>query len=495
MGSIGVTGAPGSPGADGLACWDQNANGLCDVGTEDKDNSGTCTVDDCLGATGLVGADGLPCWDLNANASCDLGTEDINTNGVCDVGDCSATANQFIVNGTSQQTGNFNITGNGTADNFTWAGLSTGARLVLNGNVPLLTLLAPQHGDGATNQVLRVRSSTNSAPATSTVFFVDDNGGFVASGQIGFGSIPASGAGWRMMWYPYKVAFRAGYADAGGQFDDAKIGFYSWAGGALSSAPGNYAFAMGNQNMAEAQCGIAMGSGNNVYGNATDGFATCGTALGLNNAVKDQAGVTLGQNNWSDGDAAVAIGYRTTADADYSMAMGYRASTNGHTGAKVFGDASTTDSIEAVANNEFAVRAAGGFRFRTNATLTTGCNLPAGSGVFSCASSRDFKENFKNVNEDEVLDKLAALPLTTWNYKDDPKKTAHLGPMAQDFYSSYRLGENDTSIGVQDLAGVALAATKALNRRTEEVKALREEVAEMKKELERLKRIVDKQKQ
>ncbi|HET7462502.1 MAG TPA: hypothetical protein VFJ82_14710, partial [Longimicrobium sp.] len=159
---------------------------------------------------------------------------------------------------------------------------------------------------------------------------VDSAGGFLAMGQIGIGIIPASGAGWRMMWHPFKVAFRAGYADAGGQFDDAKIGFYSWAGGALSAAPGNYAFAMGNQNLAEAQCSVAIGSGNNVYGNATDGFATCGVALGLNNTVKDQAGVALGQNSWSDGDAAVALGYRATADADYSMAFGYRASTNGH---------------------------------------------------------------------------------------------------------------------------------------------------------------------
>ena len=38
------------------------------------------------------------------------------------------------------------------------------------------------------------------------------------------------------MWHPAKVAFRAGYADAGGQFDEANIGYYSWAGGALSRA-------------------------------------------------------------------------------------------------------------------------------------------------------------------------------------------------------------------------------------------------------------------
>jgi hypothetical protein len=302
-------------------------------------------------------------------------------------------------------------------------------------------------------------------------FRVDSAGGVVALGQIGLGIIPASGAGWRMMWYPFKTAFRAGYADAGGQFDDSKIGFYSWAGGALSSAAGNYAFAMGNQNLAEAQCSVAIGSGNNVFGNATDGFATCGVALGLNNDVKDQAGVTLGQNNWSDGDAAVAIGYNTTADADYSMAFGYRASTNGHTGAKVFGDASTTDSIEAVANNEFAVRAAGGFRFRTNATLTTGCNLPAGSGVFSCASSRTLKENFAGVDGEALLARIRGIPVTTWNYVSEGQQVRHLGPFAEDFRAGFGLGVDDRSIGLLDIAGVNFAGIKALEQRTTEQRA------------------------
>ncbi|HET7232594.1 MAG TPA: tail fiber domain-containing protein [Longimicrobium sp.] len=317
-------------------------------------------------------------------------------------------------------------------------------------------------------------------------FRVDSAGGMVALGQIGIGIIPATGAGWRMMWYPFKVAFRAGYADAGGQFDDAKIGFYSWAGGALSAAPGNYAFAMGNQNLAEAQCSVALGSGNNVYGNASDGFATCGIGLGLNNKVHDQAGVALGQNNNSDGDAAFALGYTSTADADYSMAFGYRASTNGHTGAKVFGDASTTDSIEAVANNEFAVRAAGGFRFRTNATLTTGCNLPAGSGVFSCASSRALKDHFVAVDGEDLLARLRQVPVNRWSYLAEGAQVRHLGPFAEDFRAAFGLGVDDISIGLLDIDGVNFAAAKALDARTtaqgEQIRALQAENAQLREQ-------------
>jgi len=351
------------------------------------------------------------------------------------------------------------------------------ARMTLLAAAAAVSLAGPAAAQS--DILLRLRSGS----PLGDRFRVDSAGGLVALGQIGFGIIPASGAGWRMMWYPYKVAFRAGYADAGGQFDDAKIGFYSWAGGALSAAPGNYAFAMGNQNLAEAQCAVAIGSGNNVFGNASDGFATCGVALGLNNDVKDQAGVTLGQNNWSDGDAAVAIGYTTTADADYSMAFGYRASTNGHTGAKVFGDASTTDSIEAVANNEFAVRAAGGYRFRTNATLTTGCNLPAGSGVFSCASSRTLKENFLGIDGEDVLARMRGIPVTTWNYVSEGSQSRHLGPIAEDFFAAFGLGTDSRAIGLLDIDGVNFAAAKALEERTRqqrtEIDALNRQVTEL----------------
>ena len=321
-------------------------------------------------------------------------------------------------------------------------------------------------------------------------FRVDSAGGFVALGQIGYGAIPASGAGWRMMWHPQKVAFRAGYADVGGQFDESNIGYYSWAGGALSTAAGIYSFAMGNQNTVhkDSQCGMALGSGNKV-GNAT-GFATCGLALGLNNDVYDHAGVAIGQNNWSDGDAAVAIGYTSTADADYSMAFGYRASTNGKTGAKVFGDASTTDSIEAVANNEFAVRAAGGYRFRTNATLTTGCNLPAGSGIFSCSSSRTLKELFEGVDSDEILRGIRGVPVNRWSYTAEGTHVRHIGPFAEDFHAAFGVGVDNKSIGLLDIDGVNFAGIKALDeratRQAAEIEALRARNAELEARLARL---------
>ena len=233
---------------------------------------------------------------------------------------------------------------------------------------------------------------------------------------------------------------------------------------------------MGNQNTVEssAQCGMALGSNNRIHGSGGN-IGTCGVAMGLSNNVLDHAGVAIGQLGWSDGDAAVAIGYRTTADADYSMAFGYRASTNGRSGAKVFGDASTTDSIEAVANNEFAVRAAGGFRFRSNATLTNGCNIAAGGASMSCASSMTLKENFVDVDGDDVLARMRRIPVNTWNYTDEGRQSRHMGPFAEDFWREFGLGAEPLAIGHLDIDGVNFAGIKALDTRT---LALQAQVAE-----------------
>lgn len=332
-----------------------------------------------------------------------------------------------------------------------------------------MSVVTPATLQAQSDILLRLRSGS---PVGDRVR-IDSAGGFLALGTIGVGIIPASGAGYRMMWHPQKVAFRAGYADAGLQMDESNIGYYSWAGGALNTAKGNYSFAMGNANLAEADCGIALGSANRVFGNATDGFATCGVAMGINNRVRDNAGVAMGQGNNSRGDAAFALGYFSTANADYSMAFGYRASTAGFVGAKVFGDASIADSILAIANNEFAVRAAGGFRFRTTANLVNGCNIPAGGTTITCTSSRTTKTNFGQIGGEDVLSRIATMPIMTWSFIEEPGNVKHVGPFAEDFYAAFGLGSDDKAIAIQDVGGINMLAIQALERRTTELAAAR----------------------
>ncbi|HEY0020602.1 MAG TPA: tail fiber domain-containing protein, partial [Longimicrobium sp.] len=138
---------------------------------------------------------------------------------------------------------------------------------------------------------------------------------------------------------------------------------------------------------------------------------------------------------------------------------------------KVFGDASTTDSIEAVANNEFAVRAAGGFRFRSNATLTNGCNIAAGGAAITCASSRTLKENFLDVDGDDVLSRMRRIPVNTWNYTDEGRQSRHMGPFAEDFWREFGLGTEPLAIGHLDIDGVNFAGVKALDERTLEMRS------------------------
>ena len=65
-------------------------------------------------------------------------------------------------------------------------------------------------------------------------------------------------------------------------------------------------------------------------------------------------------------------------------------------------------------------------------------------------SDRNVKENFSALNAQSVLDRVAALPITRWNFIQDPA-TAHIGPMAQDFRAAFGVGEDDKHIAVVDM--------------------------------------------
>jgi hypothetical protein len=71
----------------------------------------------------------------------------------------------------------------------------------------------------------------------------------------------------------------------------------------------------------------------------------------------------------------------------------------------------------------------------------------------------------------EILEKLAALPISTWNYKSDPPSVRHLGPMAQDFMAAFGLGDDDKVINTVDANGVVMVAIQALYRRIEALEA------------------------
>jgi hypothetical protein len=90
------------------------------------------------------------------------------------------------------------------------------------------------------------------------------------------------------------------------------------------------------------------------------------------------------------------------------------------------------------------------------------------------------KENFTRVDPDDILKRLERMEVTTWNYRAQDDAVRHIGPMAQDFYESFRVGEDNRHITSSDADGVALAAIQALHGH---VKALESENADLKVKL------------
>ena len=109
----------------------------------------------------------------------------------------------------------------------------------------------------------------------------------------------------------------------------------------------------------------------------------------------------------------------------------------------------------------FVARAPGGVRFLTSSSNTGGAELPAGATAWAPLSYRNAKTGITAVDPQEVLHKVAELPVTAWQYKHDPKRR-YIGPMAQDFHATFGLGHDDKHISTLDTDGVALAALQAL---------------------------------
>jgi hypothetical protein len=129
---------------------------------------------------------------------------------------------------------------------------------------------------------------------------------------------------------------------------------------------------------------------------------------------------------------------------------------------------------------------------------TDRCCAPAVICAGTCmtgVSDRNMKRDFAPVNDDEVLKAVDALPITSWSYKDDGTKARHIGPMAQDFMSTFHVGSNDKTILQVDGDGVSLAAIKALSQRLKDLEtrneSLEAQVSDLRARLSRSRRGVE----
>ncbi len=276
-----------------------------------------------------------------------------------------------------------------------------------------------------------------------------------------------------------------------------------------------------------------------VGGSANTASGPWSTAMGRHTTASGFWSTAMGRDSRATGDNSIALGYNTTASGFFSTAMGsYARALHNHSFVWADGTAALFDST---APFQFSVRAGGGLRLSDETTLNFGNNTgqkinlhstqhglgvqpsttyfrssgrfswfrdgvhsdtqndPGVGGVvamtltssgltvngtFVSSSDRNVKEHFEPVNARDVLQKVAALPLSRWNYKDDPSQT-HIGPMAQDFHAAFTVGPDDKHIATVDADGVALAAIQGLND------IVREKDVKMRELEQRLKNLED----
>jgi trimeric autotransporter adhesin len=88
------------------------------------------------------------------------------------------------------------------------------------------------------------------------------------------------------------------------------------------------------------------------------------------------------------------------------------------------------------------------------------------AGSVNPPSDRNVKQDFSAVDPEAILARVAALPIRTWSYTNEPA-VRHIGPVAQDFHAAFGVGSDDTTIATVDADGVALAAIQGLHQKVE----------------------------
>ncbi len=157
--------------------------------------------------------------------------------------------------------------------------------------------------------------------------------------------LTTAGAGTRLIWYPKKSAFRAGYVD-GDQWDDVNIGDRSVAMG-YSTKAGDYSLALGYKSVASSFStsigdsnnitsggGIAIGKNNTVGNNAVvlgsdNNAGTSSMVIGSQNITTGSASIAIGSFNQPSGNDSIAIGWETKPLANHAITFGYRTQSDG----------------------------------------------------------------------------------------------------------------------------------------------------------------------
>ena len=269
--------------------------------------------------------------------------------------------------------------------------------------------------------------------ADAGAFEVGGTDGVLFSGIHDSGTLPVEGSGTRMIWYPRKSAFRAGWV-GGTQWDDANIGHYSMAlgyntlasnssstalgysttaSGANSMAVGRYATAGGANSMAVGDHTTASGRDAIAMGNGTVASYFRSTAMGYRTVASSIASTAMGDSTKASGITSTAMGYYTNASGEYSTAMGNNTTASGITSTAMGwstmanGNYSTAMGLGTTASDWYAT--AMGYRSAGRSTYTVAIGnsakaIHAGSIVIAANSSGTYSDSiFTGGNEQMVF--------------------------------------------------------------------------------------------
>ena len=330
-------------------------------------------------------------------------------------------------------------------------------------------------------------------------FRIDNDGSILAVGDYTGGintTSPAEGSGTRFMWYATKAALRAGQID-GTQWDDANIGLHSVAFGQNVRALGDNSIAVGKSTVAANTGTVGLGEGHTVTGANS-------IALGYGASTSTAAGSPrLGTFVFADRSTATTCPLYISGSTVDSNCQFHPTVTNSFNVRAVNGSFfytntaqttgfifNSTTSTMTLTNSKLTMASDGSTTLTSNPGGSAGVFLPAGGGAWNNLSDRNAKENFSAVSPRAILRGVLSLPISTWNYKSQGASIRHMGPMAQDFFTTFRIGEGDKTIATIDPDGVALAAIQGLS---EELKDRDQKIDAQQRELNSLRQQVDQQ--
>ncbi len=242
------------------------------------------------------------------------------------------------------------------------------------------------------------------------------------------------------------------------------------AGGSWNKmGPGDTNFIGGgttNEIASASKSNIGGGIWNSIIGSGGFvGWSVVGGGLD-NDITASAATIAGGADNFVSGiGGTIPGGERNTVSATRGQAAGTYAEAK-HSGAFVWSDNSIFKPFASTAAQEFSARATGGVRFVSSTDVfgnpTAGVKLSAGSSAWAALSDQDSKEHVQSVDPKAVLEGLVTVPVSTWNWKAEESGATHMGPMAQDFYAAFGLGDDEKRITTVDADGVLMASVQGL---------------------------------